>query len=726
MAVITGLTSALSGMQVAQSQISLISNNLANVDTEGYTRKTAHQLSNVVSGKGVGVKLANTERQVSQSLLRSYLIASSVNGSLSRTYDYLTKTENLVGTPSSDNSIAADVANMQASFETLATDVTSSANRYTLVSDATNLASRLNTLSKEIQSLRGDADLEIEQICGDINNKLETIANLNNQIVKYKALGYDGAADLEDQRDEALKAISNYIDISYYTRDTGEVVIQTTGGVSLLDRDPHVLTHGAVARAATDISYANGNINGIIVDDVDITSIVKSGELKGLIDVRDSILPSLQTQLDELAGVMRQTVNAIHNQGTSYPGVVTKFEGSRSFINPNQQIIKIEQGDVRFTIFDKDGNQVTTTSLVGDLNFGVSGSETVTDLVHTIDSWLKQTLPFAMAHFDENGRVTIDTGDSSYYLSIMDTANSTIGSEHTDAVISLDHNNDGVADRTFSGFSSFLGLNDLFVTSSSEYIYTTNVMSKNSDLGIRSNVLLNISVPGDGADRTTTISLGVGDTIETIAEKINSDDTLDSLVRASLVPNGNGYMLQITNSSGEQMEIYEVAQGGNITGLLSRIGLGVSSCNEASKIQVREDIQINPNILSVGAPEFNTNTGKYHLNDGNNSVANRMAKAFAEEHTFGQAGSLSKVTTSIANYASTFVGNIAGQTSNASANKDYQEGLVSSISNKQSLMSGVDSDEELANLIIYQQSYAACAQVWSATRELVDILFNAL
>lgn len=725
MALITGLTSALSGMHAAQTQISLVSNNLANVDTEGYTRKTAQQLSNVVAGSGVGVKLANTDRKVSQSLLRSYLSANSLDGSLERTYDYLSKMENLIGTPSNNNSIATDVANMQSSFETLATDVTSSANRYSLVSDAVSLSGRLNILSKEIQSLRGDADLEIEDICNDINTNLNTIANLNDQIVKYKALGYDGAADLEDQRDEALKKISNYIDISYYTRDNGEIVIQTTGGVSLLDRDAHTLTHGAVARAATDISYENGNINGIMVDGMDITNTIKDGQLKGLIDIRDNVLPSMQTQLDELAGVMKDALNNVHNQGVSYPSVVTSFEGTRSFISPTTQTINISGGDVRFAIFDMEGQQVSTASLLGDLKFD-NTNKTVSDLIQTMNTWLRKTLPNAMVSLNANGQMTIDTGDSSYYLAITDTVTSTIGSEQTSVKVSLDNNQDGVEDRTFSGFSSFLGLNDLFVTSTKEYIYESNVMGKNSNLGIKSAVTLNFATSTMNAN----LVLGPGDTLQSIVDKINSDDALNAEIRATLVPNGNGYMLRITNSSGGQLEISEVAQslpgGVGTTGFLSRIGLNVSHCNTASNIQVREDIKINPNILSVGAPEFNANTGKYNLNDGNNNIANKMAKVFADEQTFGQSGSLSKVTTTIADYASVFVGNIASRTNAASNDKEYQDGLISSIANKQALDSGVDSDEELANLIIYQQSYAACAQVWSATRELVDILFNAL
>ena len=295
------------------------------------------------------------------------------------------------------------------------------------------------------------------------------------------------------------------------------------------------------------------------------------------------------------------------------------------------------------------------------------------------------------------------------------------------ASITLDSNLDGLGDRTFSGFSSFLGLNDLFVSDAHEYVYQSNVLSKTVNLGVRNPITIDFSTP----TMTASINISPADNLQSIVDKINSDETLNTQLLASLVPNGSGYMLQITNSTGEQLEISERATtdvNGNkvVSGFLNRIGLEPSYSNMASQIKVREDIKINPNLLTVGTPEYNTNTGKYELNDGNNNVANKMAQVFAKEHTFGQAGSLAKMTTSLANYASTFVGTIATQTSNAATSHEYQSELISSLANKHAEISGVDSDQELANLIIYQQSYSACAQVWSATRELVDILFDAL
>lgn len=133
----------------------------------------------------------------------------------------------MLGTPSGNNSIAANVGDLQSAFETFASDVTSSSGRYNLLNNANTVASRLNSLTTEIQKLRGDADLSISEACDQINDLLDDLQNLNDQIVKYKVLGYDGVADLEDQRDQALRDLSGLIDISYFKRESGEIVIQT-------------------------------------------------------------------------------------------------------------------------------------------------------------------------------------------------------------------------------------------------------------------------------------------------------------------------------------------------------------------------------------------------------------------------------------------------------------------------------------------------------------------
>lgn len=182
-------------------------------------------------------------------------------------------------------------------------------------------------------------------------------------------MGYDGVADLKTSETHALRDLSGLIDINYFKRENGEMVIQTKNGVTLLDRDVHKLSHNSVAQASATTSYAGGGISGIYVDGVDITNQIAGGEIQGLIEIRDVTLPSLQSQLDELAGVLKTQINAIHNQGTAYPNTPSSLTGTRSFIDPNAQHISIENGDVRFIIFDSEGNQVATTNLNGGLGF---------------------------------------------------------------------------------------------------------------------------------------------------------------------------------------------------------------------------------------------------------------------------------------------------------------------------------------------------------------------
>ena len=83
MALLSGIQTALSGMKVAQNQLEIIGRNVANVDTEGYTRKTAQQNNLVLGGYNAGVKLGDVKRTVNQGLLRSFLSSNSLTTNLS-------------------------------------------------------------------------------------------------------------------------------------------------------------------------------------------------------------------------------------------------------------------------------------------------------------------------------------------------------------------------------------------------------------------------------------------------------------------------------------------------------------------------------------------------------------------------------------------------------------------------------------------------------------------
>ena len=158
--------------------------------------------------------------------------------------------------------------------------------------------------------------------------------------------------------------------------------------------------------------------------------------------------------------------------------------------------------------------------------------------------------------------------------------------------------------------------------------------------------------------------------------------------------------------------------------MISKLGLQPSDAFTASSIQVRDDISENPNLIAGGIPEFNSSSGEYQLNQASNATAIKMAEMFSSTLSFGQAGIIGATQTTLANYAATFVGSIASQTSNSLSNMEYQQELCSSIATKEATISGVDIDQELSYMIMYQQSYAANAKAFTANKEILDMLMN--
>ena len=490
---------------------------------------------------------------------------------------------------------------------------------------------------------------------------------------------------------------------------------------------PMLLTMGLIVLVMRIVSKNGGGIGGIYVDGEDITNNIKDGELKGLIDIRDNQLTSLQTQLNELAATMKDAINQVHNRGTSYPNAPSELTGSRTFIDPANQNIQISNGDVRLTIFDSEGKQVATTTLLAGLGFP-DGGGSVSDMVGLVNDWLTSpdgaNLPQAYAEINDDGKLVINTGDSNYSFSIMDEASSTAGSDQQDVTIKFDVNGDGAYDRTMEGFSYFFGMNDFFQTTKNEHIYDSKVLNKNANLGVQEKITINFATGNNPS--LGSINIYPNESLQDIVNKINNDPKLNSQIKASLVPNGNGYVLQINNTSGEQLEISEAINQttGRTTGFLERIGMHPSNSDAAGSLSVREDLLTNPSGISSGTPEFNSNSGEYQLNPAANDIANAMAKVFTDAQDFGQAGSLAQTSTTLANYAATFVGAVATETNSATSALNYQQELTNSISLKEATLSGVDRDEELAQLIIFQQSYAACAQTFTASKEMLDMLLN--
>lgn len=306
----SGLNSALSGLRVAQQQLSVISNNVANVGTDGYTRKILPQSTVSVSGATIGAKADPIIRNVDLYLARDYWTQVSSTSFYDTQINYLNKIQQFHGSPEQELSISAQITKLRDSFAALADSPEDTYLQRSTIKQAETTAQKFNDFSGLLDSMRNDTQVEMQLAVQQINNKLNTIAAMNKEIKLDKAFNRSTAASA-DLRDQAIKELSGMMDISFFTRSDGVLVVQTRQGVQLADENAETVFFEKGAPLGPD-SYYPVSANGIYVggdpeenaNAINITETGIGGQLGALVELRDEILPRQQAQLDELAHKM--------------------------------------------------------------------------------------------------------------------------------------------------------------------------------------------------------------------------------------------------------------------------------------------------------------------------------------------------------------------------------------------------------------------------------------
>lgn len=305
---ISSLSTALSGLKVNQQQIDIISNNIANAGTEGYTRKILPQSTQAVEGRSIGVLSDTLLRNVDLRLERDLWTQVSSTNFFDTQAGYLSRVDQFHGAPSSNISVAAEVGKLQDSFAALANSPDDQFLIADVVDQAQDTAEKINDLADFYTTLRNDVQSEAAVVIQSVNDLLEQIAELNSQI-RFATLSGSGVATTEDLRDQAVKELSELMEVSVFPRSDGVLVIQTIEGVELASVTAQQLTFRETPLSAAN-SYPD-SAAGIFVDDplenanaIDITQRDLGGKLGGLITLRDETFPKQTAQLDELAHKM--------------------------------------------------------------------------------------------------------------------------------------------------------------------------------------------------------------------------------------------------------------------------------------------------------------------------------------------------------------------------------------------------------------------------------------
>lgn len=297
MSLSSALDTAKSSLAAAQTQTSIISRNIANVNTVGATRKYA----TVATGAQGQVQITSITQSSNSVLFRNLLEANSAVGKGNVISNGLDRISETLGDTELARSPAALVARLGDALNTLA----ASPNNYELARSAATVAgdlvTSLNEASLTVQAIRRDADNELVLAAADINKILATIEDLNRRVVDGTRAGAD-TTDLNDQRDQAVVALSEYIGVTSQIRGENDLVLYTDSGVTLFETKARAVEYSATPGLNETIIQGNAfRIDGTAVTGDLAYMPLRSGSVAGLVALRDDVLVTYQTQIDEIA-----------------------------------------------------------------------------------------------------------------------------------------------------------------------------------------------------------------------------------------------------------------------------------------------------------------------------------------------------------------------------------------------------------------------------------------
>lgn len=796
----TSLTTAMSGLNASQQAIAVLAQNIANANNPDYTRQVVSQSAVPGNGQaGNGVRLDEVTRVTDSFISKTVINRTSKTATASTIDSYYQQTQILFGQPGASNSLDAYAQKFFNSLNTLSVSQ-SSATKFEAVSAGSTLTREVSNLASGIENLRFLADGEIAESANRANQSINRIFDLNQAIVSSSSLG-QSTNTLVDEVETEIKKLSQEIDVQYYYDDSGRLSLSAGGGISLIDGSNHYnlsyspapsvdyLTDNvpsgtlSAKRVNTDGSLVENSTNIISTSGVkdQITTTLTSGKIVGLQQMRDQVLPAILEQLDQFAATIRDKINAVHNDGVSYPPP-TSLTGT-TLIEPSAA--HYWSGSVRIAALQANGQPVGEQALELNLgalseNGGVAGYVSFQGIINEINQFYNAPQKkVSIGDIDnielvaKSDSLTAGTGSFNFQLETTNLSETSPSYTITGVTVS-DPNIVVTSPATFptSASTSNAGKVELGGTSFSLNMssgaiaagpYTVSIGVSVSDgnggfltdtityvINERSSGLSNdrhaaSSVSGSGDATTTSASSNQATLVAKLVDKngveISKNADGEYIEAGYLKIEGVG-----TNRVGiaelDSQERGSSQTGVNKTdyGFSHYFGLnnffltgdgtnGSGTEGAALTFRVRDDIAQTPSGMSIGKLQQSSESNgatrySYEVNSGNNLAILDLADIANQRYVFIAAGGLGELEVSISNYSAQILGYNASQAAEAGTNLNKEQVILAGFEDKKNSISGVNIDEEIANSVIYQNAYAANARVISVINQMFDDLLK--
>jgi flagellar hook-associated protein 1 FlgK len=696
------LSAGQSGLTAAQMQLRVVSDNVANVNTPGYVRKVAEQSSLVSQGVGVGVEVTRVRLATDRFLQAATMSASAEAQRQGVRHELFDRIQGLFGDPGGTSGFFAQVDDMFSAFAATAEDPASSPARQAAIFGVQSLFDEGARISRQIQSVREDADGRIKSAVDRANGLLQQIEALNVQIAKATVVNED-ASGAEAAQARLIDELSGILDVRVSQRNVGGVSIRTNGGALLAGDGFATLEY---ARAG--VINAESSFNEIWVTEPrgqkrPLLDGVTSGEIKGLVELRDVDAPQAAERLAELLTRAADELNRAHNANTAVPA-----PQSLSGRNVGQSLdtaLAGFTGNTAVLITDAAGVVQTRVALAFDGAGNVSVNGDTVPLSGFLAELNTKLGTSGTASFVD-GRLTITAAASRGAAVVDDPASP--------------------ARKQGMGLSHFFGLNDL-ITTDRPALYATG-LGATSPHGFPAGQTLKLRLTGETGARLRDVEVTLpGGTMTDLLNALN-DPVTGVGGHGAFRLGGDGSLTFVGSTTPPaRLSVLEdrtsqSASGVSITEMFG-IGGGVRA-SRADGFALRTDVARNPALLGLARADYATAVGARAFVSGDGRGGLALADAGQGSTKFDAAGESVGGTSSVSRYASELAGDVGGRAAVAKSRAESSAALHSEAFSRQRAHEGVNLDEELVLMTTYQQAFNASARLIQAAKDLYDVLLG--
>ena len=675
------LGTGVSGLAAAQKGLDTTGHNIANANTKGFNRQTVEQTSTVgIPFGGVflgnGTQISSISRAFNEFSFSEviynksqYNFNNAMTVNASRLDNFLADT---------NTGITKNIEDMFDAVNGVTEEPTMVSARNVFLSSAESTAKRFNNMFTEVEQQHlGNINQEIETTVASINEISTRIAQLNGEIAVASSVADNGFPpnDLLDKRDLLVSQLSEYVEVGTLELPDGTINLTIGSGLTLVTGTFPISL--SVERNEFDtntleigISPTPGAPSKVIV-----TEQLQGGSLSGIIKTRDDLLLPAIRDMGKMALAYADTFNRQQSLGRDLNG----DEGSNLYKDINDPQLALSR-----TLNSRNNPAVTDFSV----NINNTALLTNQDYSMVVDPGGN----LVVTDKDNNTLVTFTAVD---ITAMSPPTNTRLQIPGTGIDINIANNNLAVGDK-FSIRPTYTGARDInleiedpnLVAAADNYLQTTAVTNPN-------NIALNLYEIANTADTN-------------FPNAVNFPPPLDPQI--TIVVNGAGTQYSIQDSAGTPL----VAPAGgpfNITAdqIITVPGMRVElkgnlAGNEVFTITNQDS-----------APPFDNK----QFGQGDNTNALTMLDYQTKKTLDGGTNTFSE------SYAElvTFVGVI---TQSGKISADSFQALLKGAEERMSAVSGVNLDEEAANLIRYQQAYSASARIISVANEIFDTLIQSV